>query len=65
MKNSIPNDDDPAEARLKRQHAVDFGRASVGLSGFKITQEEEEAHAQRFIDGEITLKDFVGAPGKA
>lgn len=62
--NPTSNDGDSVDARLKRQQAVDFGRASVGLSGFKISK-EEEARAQRYIDGEITLKEFVGVPGKS
>lgn len=56
--------DNPAEACLKRKEAVDFARASLGLSGFKITA-EHEARAQRFVDGEISLEEFVGTPAKS
>lgn len=56
--------DNFAEACLKRKDAVDFARASLGLSGFKITA-EHEAHAQRFVDGEISLEEFVGTPDKS
>ncbi|MGF6527640.1 antitoxin VbhA family protein [Variovorax sp. PvP013] len=63
MTANSPPSDDFADLRLKRKQAIDFARASVELSGFKITQ-DEEARAQRFIDGEITLTEFVGAPGK-
>ena len=56
--------ENPAEERLKRKDAVDFARASLGLSGFKITT-EHEACAQRFVDGEISLEDFVGTPDKS
>jgi predicted transcriptional regulator len=44
--------------RRRRQAAVDFAQASVGLEGFKISP-EEEAHAQRYIDGDIDLEEYV------
>lgn len=44
--------------RRRRSEAVNFARASIGLEGFK-PSEEEEARAQRFIDGEIDLDEFV------
>lgn len=46
-----------AECR-KRQEAADFARASVGLEGFKISEEVEQKTA-RFITGEIDLAEFV------
>jgi hypothetical protein len=46
------------EERRRRQEAVDYARASVGLEGFKIT-EAEEKHAQRFINGEIDMPEFL------
>ncbi|MCG9027362.1 antitoxin VbhA family protein [Laribacter hongkongensis] len=46
------------EERRRRQTACDYGRASVGLSGFKLSQADEE-HAARFITGEIDLAEFV------
>jgi hypothetical protein len=44
--------------RRKRQKAADFARASVGLEGFKISEEVEQQTA-RFIAGEIDLAEFV------
>lgn len=44
--------------RRKRQAAADFARASVGLEGFK-PSEEAEQRAARFIAGEIELADYV------
>jgi hypothetical protein len=44
--------------RRKRQAAADFARASVGLEGFKISEEVEQKTA-RFIAGEIDLAEFV------
>lgn len=46
------------EERRKRQEAVSYARASVGLEGFKPSQADEE-HAARFIAGEIDLAEFV------
>lgn len=47
-----------AAERLRRESAVNFARASVGLEGFKLSK-EEEAYAQRFINGGIQLAEFV------
>ena len=44
--------------RRKRQEAVNFARASVGLEGFK-PSEADEQRAARFVAGEIDLADFV------
>lgn len=44
--------------RQRREEAVNYARASVGLEGFKISP-EDEAHAQRFINGEISLEEFL------
>lgn len=41
--------------RSRRQSAVNYARASVGLEGFSLS----EAHAQRFVDGQISLQEFV------
>ncbi|MBP8322196.1 antitoxin VbhA family protein [Pseudomonas aeruginosa] len=41
-----------------RQSAVNYARASVGLEGFSLS-EADEAHARRFIAGEISLQEFV------
>lgn len=47
----------PAE-RKRREDAVNYGRSSVGLEGFKLSKADER-HAQRFINGEIELAEFV------
>ena len=44
--------------RRKRQEAVNFARANVGLEGFK-PSEEAEQRAARFIAGEIELAEAV------
>lgn len=44
--------------RSRREATVNYARASVGLEGFSLS-EAEEAHAQRFINGEIRLQEFV------
>ena len=44
--------------RRKRQEAVNYARASVGLEGFK-PSEADEQRAARFVAGEIDLADFV------
>ncbi|WP_265685513.1 antitoxin VbhA family protein [Verminephrobacter eiseniae] len=47
----------PAESR-RREKAVNFARACVGLEGFK-PSEEAQVNARRFINGEIDLSEFV------
>ena len=47
-----------ANERRRRENAVNFARSSVGLEGFKPSK-AEEAHARRFISGEIDLAEFV------
>lgn len=44
--------------RARRVAAVKYARASVGLEGFSLNAADEE-HAQRFIDGDIDLEEFV------
>lgn len=44
--------------RKRRKEAVDYARASVGLEGFKLNQ-ADELHAERYINGEIDLSEFV------
>jgi len=44
--------------RSRGQSAVNYARASVGLEGFSLN-EADEAHAQRFIEGQISLLEFV------
>lgn len=45
--------------RVKRLRAVNFSRASVGLEGFKLLAVEEE-NARAYVEGEITLDEFLG-----
>lgn len=42
----------------RRVAAVNYARASVGLEGFSLSAADEE-HAQRFINGDIDLEEFV------
>lgn len=44
--------------RDRRVAAVSYARASVGLEGYSLSAADEK-HAQRFINGEIDLEDFV------
>lgn len=44
--------------RKRREEAVNYARASVGLEGFKLSP-ADEVHAKRFISGEIELSEFV------
>lgn len=44
--------------RSRRQSAVNYARASVGLEDFSLS-EADEAHAQCFVDGQISLQEFV------
>lgn len=46
------------DERRKRQEAVNFARASVGLEGFKPSP-ECEAQAVRFINGEIEIAEVI------
>jgi DNA-directed RNA polymerase subunit F len=48
------------EEKQRRQEAMNYATASVELEGFKISEADEQ-HAQRFINGEITLEQFVTA----
>ncbi|TCK90839.1 hypothetical protein B0G74_4650 [Paraburkholderia sp. BL9I2N2] len=44
--------------RRKRKKAIDFARASLGLSRFKVGG-ECDALALRYVNGEIELAEFV------
>jgi len=44
--------------RQRRKDAVVYARASVGLEGFTLSA-SDAAHAERFINGEIDLAEFV------
>src|SRR4051794_38648939 len=52
------NDSISAAERRRRENAVNFARAPIGLEGFK-TSQASEAHARRFINGEIELAEYV------
>lgn len=47
-----------SEERKRREEAFRYACASVSLEGFKVGEKEKQ-HAQRFIDGEITLKQYL------
>ena len=47
-----------AEERRTREAAVRFADANIGLEGFRV-EPEEQARAQRYIDGEIDLDEFL------
>ena len=47
-----------ATERQRREKAVRFSRASLGLEGIQPSG-EEEAHARLFISGEIDLDEYV------
>ncbi|MFG1404233.1 antitoxin VbhA family protein [Xanthobacter sediminis] len=49
------------EERRRRREAVSYATASVRLEGF-VMSEEQERHAERFINGEIDLAEFVKVP---
>lgn len=46
--------------RRRRQEAVNFARASLGLSGFE-PNADDEALAVRFVAGEISMEDAIRA----
>ncbi|GHU37387.1 hypothetical protein AGMMS50256_35270 [Betaproteobacteria bacterium] len=46
------------DERKQRQEAVEFARASVELEGFRISP-EENAHDLRFVNGEISLDEYL------
>lgn len=46
--------------RRRRQAAVNFARASVGLEGFKPSP-ADEALAVRFINGEVDFPEVIAA----
>lgn len=48
------------EERRARQQAVEYAEASVALEGLEQT-EASKVHAQRFIDGEIDLDQYLNA----
>jgi hypothetical protein len=48
------------EERARRKAAVDYGRGSVSLEGFVVSDFAEELN-RRYIDGEITKAEHLAA----
>lgn len=46
--------------RERRRKAVEYACVSIGLEGFVLSAEEKR-RAQAFVDGELTLDEFVSA----
>ncbi len=51
----------PPDERRRREAAVRFANASIGLEGFVVSA-AEEVQAERFIAGEIDLPEFLSSP---
>ncbi len=47
-----------AQERLKRIRAVEESHASLAISGLPVS-EDEKKHADRYINGEIVLEEFL------
>jgi len=56
----VANEAISAAERRRRENAVNFARASVGLEGFT-PSEAVETSARQFIKGDLSLVDFVQA----
>ena len=52
--------DSHVQERRRRQAAVDFALANIGLSGFAPSEDARD-QMHRFIDGKIGLDEFVNA----
>jgi hypothetical protein len=50
----------PADERRRREEAVRFADASIGLEGF-VVSDAERVRADRFIAGEIDLAEFLNS----
>ena len=50
-----------SEERKRRRAAVDYARASVELEGFVLPL-EERILAERYVNGEIELDEYVAMP---
>lgn len=48
--------------RTCRQEAVDYARASIVLEGFALTPDQEH-RARAFVNGDLTLTEFVSEAG--
>lgn len=46
--------------RERRRKAVEYAATSIGLEGFVLSAEEKR-RAQAYVDGELTLAEFVSA----
>ncbi|WAH59332.1 antitoxin VbhA family protein [Pseudomonas silvicola] len=46
--------------RTRRQDAVDYARVSLALEGFTLTPDLER-HALAFVNGELTLVEFISS----
>jgi hypothetical protein len=46
--------------RVERQNAIDYSRASVRLEGY-ILSDEYEAFGKRFVEGDLTLAEYLSA----
>lgn len=60
----IPKPEVRAAERKLREEAVRYATASVGLEGFEISA-IDKARAQRFIEGDISLDEFLKPSGEA
>ncbi len=56
--NAPANDEISADERRRRENAVNFARASIGLEGFRPSKAEED-RVSRFISGEMDLAELV------
>jgi len=54
------NDVISAAERRRRESAVNFARASVGLEGFKLNK-ADEALSRQYVAGDITISDAIKA----
>lgn len=50
--------------RQRRLEAVSYAQASIALEGFKLT-DADKLHAERYINGEIELSEFVKPRGES
>lgn len=50
-----------ATERARRIAAVKYAQASIGLEGLHLS-DDDGAHARRFVDGDITLAEFISGP---
>lgn len=58
--NTLENTIITSAERERRRKAVEYACASIGLEGFVLIAEEKR-RAQAFVDGKLTLTEFVSA----